>query len=38
MTIGEHTIERDTRHSALQDRILGAGGVDAASRAPAAAG
>jgi len=38
LTVGERTIERDTRHSALQDRILAAFGVEAASWAPASAG
>ena len=38
LTVAERTIERDTRHSALQDRILAAFGVEAASWAPAAAG
>jgi len=38
MTVAERTIERDTRHSALQDRILAAFGVEAASWAPAPAG
>jgi transposase len=37
LTVGERTIERDTRHSALQNRILAAFGVEAASRAPASA-
>ncbi|MFP5376866.1 MAG: IS1634 family transposase, partial [Acidimicrobiia bacterium] len=37
LTVAERTIERDTRHSALQDRILAAFGVEAASWAPAAA-
>ncbi|MFN2505064.1 MAG: IS1634 family transposase [Acidimicrobiales bacterium] len=38
LTIGERTIERDTRHSALQDRILAAFGVEPASWAPTPAG
>jgi transposase len=38
LTVAERTIERDTRHSGLQDRILAAFGVEAASWAPAAAG
>jgi hypothetical protein len=38
LTVAERTIERDTRHSALQDRILVALGVEAASWAPTAAG
>lgn len=36
--IGERTIERDTRHSPLQDRLLDAFGVEPASWAPASAG
>lgn len=38
LTVAERIIERDTRRSALQDRILAAFGVEAASWAPAAAG
>lgn len=38
LTVADRTIERDTRHSALQDRILGAFGVEAASWAPPSAG
>ncbi len=37
-TVAERRIERDTRRSALQDRIIAAFGVEAASWAPAAAG
>ena len=38
LTVAERTIERDTRHSALQGRILAAFGVEAASWAPPASG
>ncbi len=38
MTVAERTIERDTRHSALQDRVLAAFGVEPGSWAPAPAG
>ncbi len=38
LTVAERIIERDTRHSALQDRILAAFGVEPGSWAPAPAG
>jgi hypothetical protein len=38
LSVAERTIERDTRRSALQDRILAAFGVEAATWAPASAG
>lgn len=38
LTIGQRSIERDTRRSALQDRVLDVFGVEPAPRAPAPAG